>query len=342
MDEIPIYQWNELSKDESSKDIKWDALILGNGASIALHAGFQYSSLYDHAQKENLINYATPIFSRYGTQDFEYVLYACWHAEIVNKALKSPNPRISKAYKEIRDALIIAVRGIHTDHNTIADSMRLAARFASQFETVISLNYDLTFYWAMLQFNNDNGNHFKDAFISGKFEPNWGFLRDPVNDAAGATLVFYPHGNLAIARNHLGEETKINTSNGAGGLLEAISEKWLSDDFTPVFVSEGTSDHKKAAIHRSRYLTNVYEQALPKIGKKLVVYGWSFDDRDTHILEAIAKNSPERIAVSVYTGQSKDEQQTFCHKVRGAIRASGINTRVDFFDSRSSGCWNNP
>ena len=37
---------------------------------------------------------------------------------------------------------------------------------------------------------------------------------------------------------------------------------------------------KVAAIRRSHYLTNVYEEVLPVLGERLVVYGWSFDERD--------------------------------------------------------------
>jgi hypothetical protein len=43
-----------------------------------------------------------------------------------------------------------------------------AATFASLFKTVINLNYDLTFYWGFLLFNNSDKaheNHFKDGFL---------------------------------------------------------------------------------------------------------------------------------------------------------------------------------
>lgn len=37
-----------------------------------------------------------------------------------------------------------------------------------------------------------------------------------------------------------------------------------------------------AAIRRSHYLTNVYEEVLPAIGESLVVYGWNFEERETN------------------------------------------------------------
>lgn len=52
-----------------------------------------------------------------------------------------------------------------------------------------------------------------------------------------------------------------------------------------------------AAIRRSHYLTNVYEEVLPAIGDSLVVYGWSFDERNQHVLNAISTNPPKRMAI---------------------------------------------
>ena len=110
--------------------------------------------------------------------------------------------------------------------------------------------------------------------------------------------MFYPHGSLSVARDYIGDETKIAASTGAtGDLLEAITRKWSSGHYVPVFVSEGTSKEKVAAIRRSHYLTNVFEEVLPAIGASLVVYGWSFDERDQHVLNAISANSPKRMAV---------------------------------------------
>ena len=109
-----------------------------------------------------------------------------------------------------------------------------------------------------------------------------------------------------------------------------------------MFVSEGTGKEKVAAIRRSHYLTNVYEEVLPALGEGLVVYGWSFDERDQHVVDAIAANPPKRMAVSVFTGQPDGDQQAFCHQVLKAAGRSLPDTEVTFFDSRSPGCWNNP
>lgn len=186
-----------------------------------------------------------------------------------------------------------------------------------------------------------NGSWFKDAFRNGEFQTDWEYLRRPYGHAAGATLVFYPHGSLSVVRDYIGGETKISAGT-VGDLLETITRRWSSGDYVPVFVSEGTSKEKVAAIRRSHYLTNVYEKALPALGESLVVYGWSFDERDQHLLNSISANPPKRMAVSVFTGQPNGDQQAFCHQVIKAAKRSLPDTVVTFFDSQSPGCWNNP
>ena len=322
---------------------KWQSLLLGNGASIALHNKFSYPTLHGVACTAGLLPKTAPIFDKIGTTDFEHTLLACWYADKINKALGNPSNDISEAYEEVRSALISAVREVHPEHANITTELHRVASFASRFQTVISLNYDLTMYWAMLIFNEKNKNWFKDAFKHGVFESDWEYLRQPHNGVQGSTLVFYPHGNLSIARDHLEEETKIEASPGAtGNLLETITDRWLSGDFVPVFVSEGRSKDKVAAIYRSHYLTNVYEQVLPKLGNKLVIYGWSFDERDQHILDAIFRNKPEQIAVSVYINQSTDDPAAYCSRVISAVKGLSQDTAVTFFDSQSPKCWNNP
>ena len=334
MEKINIDVWASL------RDANWQTLLLGNGASIAIHNEFAYPTIHSVADAKGLLATTAPIFAKLGTTDFEHVLLACWYAEHVNVALETPSADISAAYAEVRTALIQAVHSVHPVHADVAADLQRAGTFASSFPTVVSLNYDLTLYWAMLLFNAANGSWFKDAFHHGEFQTDWGYLRRPLPPATGATLVFYPHGSLSVARDYIGDETKIAVA--AGDLLETITHRWSSGHYVPVFVSEGTSKEKVASIRRSHYLTNVYEEVLPELGENLVVYGWSFDERDQHVLNAISANLPKRMAVSVFTGQPDGDQQAFCHHVLKAAGRSLPDTEVRFFDSQSPGCWNNP
>ncbi|MBK7032433.1 MAG: DUF4917 family protein [Ignavibacteria bacterium] len=272
MKDIEIQTWKQLEL------IKWDALVIGNGASISIHEEFAYTSLHDIAHSRGLLPTSKPIFSILGTTDFEHVLLACWYAQQVNEALRSNTNDVDVAYKEVRSALIQAVNVVHPACAKVDTQLKLIGEFACQFNIIASLNYDLTLYWAIMQYNSKHPYSFKDAFIKGEFDADWReYLSKPYNGAKGASMVFYPHGNLAIARRINHGEVKISSSQPIGGdLLEVIVSHWESGEYMPVFVSEGSSVNKLAAIHRSRYLNHVYERVLPKLGMNIVVYGWSF------------------------------------------------------------------
>jgi hypothetical protein len=349
MNDIPILKWAHLQKED------WDALLLGNGASIAIDDRFRYPSLYEKAYPEEEKTTERELFEKLATKDFEQVLLACGHAELVNDILGESTAEVKKITSNIKRALIDAVHAVHPEHNDVSDKLLRAARFASRFKTVINLNYDLTFYWGFLLFNDsDDGhrNHFKDGFGKKKpnpqllFNENWEWLRRPPGPSDKTTRVFYPHGNLCLARGLSGNEFKITATPPTGTLLNEVTRKWSEPDCFPLYVSEGTSLQKRAAIRRSDYLSNVYEKVLKKIHESdkgtLLVYGWSFSDGDDHILEALKVNNLRRIGISVYSGVEPSEQQTFCLEVSAKIRKYFGDIEPVFFDSQSAECWIHP
>jgi hypothetical protein len=220
----------------------------------------------------------------------------------------------------------------------------LMAEFASQFKHVVSFNYDLLLYWAMMAWNTREpavAHEFKDGFTQedGSFDADWRRLRDP-NRGRRPTLVFYGHGNLALVRDRWGNERKIKA--GEHWLLDAIASRWNSGQDVPLFVSEGNAREKAAAIRQSQYLRTVYEQVLPEFGDNIVVYGFGFNPSDEHIMKAVcnvnAKNSrakPKTFAVSIHQGMSAKAQMAFRLRVRQQVGDS----RVFYFDATSSGAW---
>ena len=84
-----------------------DALILGNGASIAIDPRFSYFSLFESAAERGLITENIKrIFHHLETEDFELVLRMLWHAFHINKALKIEDNATSATYSELRTALV--------------------------------------------------------------------------------------------------------------------------------------------------------------------------------------------------------------------------------------------
>jgi len=126
---MKIYQWNDIEGKFA------EGIILGNGASIAIDKSFSYSSLLENAQKNKLIKKnVTKVFKLFQTKDFELVLRMLWYAHRINRALGIKDPTSSKAYEEIKTALIESVRKNHVDYDQVSDKLLHMAKFLKQFK----------------------------------------------------------------------------------------------------------------------------------------------------------------------------------------------------------------
>jgi hypothetical protein len=241
--------WNSIAKDFKN------SLLLGNGASSAANKRFAYKNLLRAARQSGLItSELKEIFKYLETQDFELVLERLWHTYHINKALGIRTTKAQTAYQNIRKALVEVVREHHCSYSDVEDLLSDAADFMRKFKTVISLNYDLIVYWAMMKGNRDHGNWFKDGFVNDDrtFDRDWQRLRKPYN-AEGSTLVFYPHGSLALTSSLTGRDHKVVVANESD-LLDQVLDNWCRARSVPLFVAEGISSQKEAAIRRSEYL----------------------------------------------------------------------------------------
>ncbi|AWM80436.1 DUF4917 domain-containing protein [Gammaproteobacteria bacterium ESL0073] len=327
-----IMDWSDIKDDFIGSTI-----ILGNGASIAVNNNFNYSSLRDHVITNDMIDdNINKIFIFFDTSDFELILRLVWQANNINKALNINDKITSQVYINIRDSLIRAVRNIHPTYESVEDQLPNIYNFLKQFNTIISLNYDLILYWTMMYGKSIKDYHaFKDCFISSIFDDNWQQFREPINSQRYCSLVFYPHGNLLLARNKIETETKISSLDNYN-LLDTILQKWESCDYIPLFVSEGTKDQKNKSIQSSYYLNTVYREVLSSINGNLVIYGWGIGEQDMHIIDRVKKSRLRKIAVSVY-----GNNQAYCNRVEQIFNDnSNDDLEVIFFDSQSNNCWN--
>jgi hypothetical protein len=316
------------------------ALLLGNGASMAIHKEFGYASLRVAAEEHgHLTPQVAAIFESFATNDFELVLRRLWEATLVNKALGIEPGRVEEAYQQVRQALIATVRQVHISYEDAKQHFESIFQFMKDFDTVLCLNYDLLVYWAMMASQPQLGVWFKDCFqAGGLFREDWETLREPFR-AIGSTLVFYPHGSLITARRDDYTEGKLSLR-GAGdeNLLERILALWEVGNAVPLFVSEGTSEHKKKSIASSTYLSRVFREVLPSSGESLVIYGWAASEQDEHVLAQIRRAGSQlhRVAASVY-----GSDQASAQKMEDALEAAGVK-EVLFFDAESPGCWIHP
>jgi hypothetical protein len=330
-----LSQWSDIEDEFDG------ALLLGNGASIAVDLRFSYPSLLSTAREQGLVtNRVQRVFDYFVTNDFEHVLELLWRTYRVNTALGTGAHVTRRAYEEVRAALVGAVLENHTEYPIVDPHIERIYTFLQRFDKVISLNYDLIVYWAMMKGNERLGNWFKDCFIhSGRFEYNWKDLEEPY-EADGTTLVFYPHGNLILATTRDWEEIKIQREDEFEILLDRIAVEWNGGEVIPLFVSEGETRQKLKTIRRSEYLSRVYHSVLPDAGPSLVIYGSSLNDNDDHIFQQLRKSRIDRIAISVYRGDRVDDEiASRVEDVRGKLSGYWPRASLTFFDAESDGCW---
>jgi hypothetical protein len=108
------------------------------------------------------------------------ILRLVWQAAKVNQSLEVKDDATRQAYMEIRDSLIRAVQRIHPSHDAVARHLPKMHGFVKNFQTVLSLNYDLILYWMMMHGNGQNDDHaYKDCFLGeGIFSDNWARMRE--------------------------------------------------------------------------------------------------------------------------------------------------------------------
>jgi len=316
------------------------SLLLGNGASIAIDDRLSYKSLYEKVCNSGKLNEELlEMFRYFETSNFEFIMRLLLEASRVNEVLKIEDEKTKDYYYELRDTLISTIGDIHPDYLAMQHLLIPIANFLVRFRQILSLNYDLLVYWAMLVGNSKlECQWFKDCFINGKLEKDFDYLYKPQPPATGATLVFYPHGNLFLATDIYNDEVKLCRTE-KDCLLDTVLSKWKEKDYIPLFVSEGTTSEKFRAITRSSYLNTVYDSVLSRLSDSLVIYGWSASEQDEHILKAIDNKNLKEIAISVYT---KDPQwEDYCSRIETSISQTHHIKNADlcFFDAESKGCW---
>ena len=303
---------------------------------MAVAPSFGYGSLLDHARENGLLTAdVVRLFAFFDTNDFELILRLVWQASNVNLSLEIPDGRTRQAYLRVRDCLIEAVRAVHPDHWEVQQHLPHMYQFLKSFDTVLSLNYDLLVYWAMTYGLNIQDDHlFKDCFVNSAFDDDWQRFRTPFRERTN-TLVFYPHGSLALCRNNIEQESKIHAA--GAGLLEAILDEWRSERVVPLFVSEGTQAQKVASIQNSYYLSTVYREVLTSERQTLTLFGWGIGQHDRHLLQRMRNTGIQRVAISVF-----GDDQIYCNYAYQTIQDDLGHVQVDFFNCLSPGCWIHP
>jgi len=300
------------------------ALLLGNGASIAVWSGFAYRSLHRAALREvehPLDEDDVALFREFNTTDFEAVLNGLVTARRVGETLALETIHLRDRYRSIQRALRESVGRAHVTHDAIPastlDNLRTAYR---RYRSVYTTNYDLILYWAILSQPPDPA-EFVDFF----WGPGVTFDVWQVDvRSATATAVLYLHGAIHLRRTADGIARK-ETAGPAGNLLDAFSAP-MSADETPLFVTEGTTQEKLRRIGSSDYLSFALDH-LRDDSRNLVILGHALSGQDEHILKAVNEQPARTVAVGIHAGGGSVRSK----KLAFAARLKTADVR--FFDA---------
>lgn len=307
--------------DNIKKQSKWSGILLGNGSSQTLSNRFAYDSLFSKAVSDEITHPLTPtdtvLFRELGnTTNFEKVLADLLTAGTVNKAIGLNHVKVRQRYHNIRRALIEAIHLVHLPWCQLSDATKKRiCNELRRYKFVFTTNYDLILYWCIM---TERTQGFRDYF----WNTSHTFDTSDTKTKNAYTKILYLHGALHLYKTAAGHTAK--EIRGDRSLLDCFSTK---KNRIPLFISEGSSRHKKRAIAQSDYLSFALN-TLSMFDGPLVVFGHSLSHNDNHIVAAIRRQPHRKLAYSIYTKNAS-------RIIREKSRIIGLfpGASITFFDA---------
>lgn len=299
-------------------------LLLGNGFSVGIHTGFAYPSLYKICSEGYGDNPPyfdekdIELFNKCETTDFEFVLRQLNIARTVNLIYEIPSILLNNRYRSIRNALIEAVRLTHPFAAQLpAGLLPQLHRLLSTFKNIFSLNYDLLCYWAIMV---DVGNFIDFYFQGNSFDS----LNVGVRNI-NAICIYYLHGALHLYRDEFNTYKTVSR----GSLLLDFTEL-ITEQHTPLFISEGTSAQKLSLIGSNDYLSFCFSSLMKSRGY-MTIHGASLNlETDSHISRAINLSDVTHIAYGIHQPDGNEEK---IMEKKNRITAMFRDKYLVFYDS---------
>ena len=318
-------------------------LILGNGFSVDLFPNiFNYKKLAEKISDPNI----KAIFSEFDTTDFEFVILKLTESlRILDYYDKSKviYSNVKNDAEKLKEILISVITESHPENPTsISNTQYLSCyEFLKYFEEGrrYTFNYDLLVYWVYMHFldneqyklNNDDG--FRTD-VGDSSMVTWEIGREHQQN------MYYLHGAMHIFKDELGKIQKYTWRNGDKTIGLQVKESIENGQF-PVFISEGTQEHKLKRIKENGYLARSFS-SLKGITGDLFIFGHSIRDEDDHVFEVMNSNRKiTRIFISLFGDQESGNNQRIIQKVNHWREQYTLNGReYVFYDSATAKIWN--
>jgi len=120
--------------------------------------------------------------------------------------------------------------------------------------------------------------------------------------------LYYLHGAMHIFKDIHAVIQKFTWKNKLLTIGEQV-RKSIYDNKFPVFISEGTQEHKMQRIKENGYLARSFS-SLKALNGDLFIFGHSIRDEDNHVFDIVNDNAKlKKIFISLYGEQNSETNQ---------------------------------
>ncbi|MBL4575547.1 MAG: DUF4917 family protein [Opitutaceae bacterium] len=324
-------------------------LMLGNGFSVALFPKiFNYKTLAENIESERI----NSLFDAIDTHDFEFVMRRLLEASDIVKHYDSTgniSAHIHEDIEELKETLIQVISKSHPPNpSEITDAQYNSCHgFLKNFDggKIYTFNYDLILYWVLMHFIDnpalklpcsDGFNYpYADEFVAEEDRDttlHWEIGREKTQ------RIYYIHGAMHIFSDGSDIE-KLSYKNIGLPLAQQVRNQIDQDNF-PVFISEGTTEHKLARIKKNGYLSRMFS-SLKSISGNLFIFGHSIRDEDDHVFDFINQNNRKiNIFIGLFGDVTDPHNVIIINKVNSWKREFP-RKKFEFYQASSLNVWNN-
>lgn len=317
-------------------------LVLGNGFSIDLFPNiFNYKKLAEKITDPNI----QAIFKEFNTSDFEFVVLKLTESLRVLSYYdtnKNIFDKVKFDAERLKDILISVISEAHPENPTAIteNQFKSCYDFLRHFEEgrKYTFNYDLILYWVYMHFLEDTNLALKsdDGFRTSTDNDSmvtWEIGREHQQN------LYYLHGAMHIFKDSYSSIQKYTWRNGDKTIGQQIRES-IDDNKFPVFISEGTTEHKLKRIKENGYLARSFS-SLKSISGDLFIFGHSIRDEDDHVFEIINSNrSLKKIFISAFGSLDSDSNKKKTTKIESWKKDYTSKGReYILYDSSSTNVW---
>jgi hypothetical protein len=317
-------------------------LVLGNGFSVDLFPHiFNYKKLSEKISDPKI----KAVFNEFNTSDFEFVVLKLTESlRVLNyyDLEKVIYNKVKEDSEKLKEILISVITQSHPENPTLItdNQYKSCYEFLKHFEEgrKYTFNYDLLLYWVYMHFLENPITPLKsdDGFRTDWDDDSmvtWEIGREHQQN------VYYIHGAMHIFKDEKATIQKYTWRNGNKTIGQQVKESIEANKF-PVFISEGTSEHKLKRIKENGYLSRSFS-SLKSIGGDLFIFGHSIRDEDDHFFDVINTNkSLKNIFISLFGDKDSEENKKIIHKIeswRKTFNSKGRN--YTFYAATSANIW---